>query len=295
MTVDYLVTGAAGQLGRTVLRLAAARGLRALGADVPGTSIPGVTIETVSVDDREQVMRWVHEHRPAAVLHLGAWTDVDGCELDPAKAERINGTGTAYVAEACRRAGSRLVYVSTDFVFDGRALRPIPTDAVPHPISAYGWSKLSGERAVLAGASAGFAVVRTAWVFGPGGKNFPRAILNRALEGKDLEVVSDQVGRPTCTEDLGIAVLDVAASAGSGIFHACNEGECSWYEFARDIVREAGIRGVQVTPMAATKLSRPARRPAYSVLDTSRLTALRGRPLPHYLDALRRYLREELK
>jgi len=286
--VDFLVTGAAGQLGRVTLMLARARGQVALGADVPGTGLP-----EVSVADGAQVLRWVLAHRPRAVLHLGAWTDVDGCELDPQKAEAVNGHGTANVAAACAAAGCRLVYVSTDFVFDGRARAPVPVDAMPGPLSAYGWSKLSGERAVLAAARPGFVVVRTSWVFGPGGKNFPKAILARARKGEGLQVVDDQVGRPTYTADLAAALLDVADAPGaSGIYHCSNEGQCSWYQFACDIVREAGL-AVAVRPIASTQLVRPARRPAYSVLDTSRLTALRGQPLPHYLDALRRYLTEE--
>ncbi|MEZ5965820.1 MAG: dTDP-4-dehydrorhamnose reductase [Planctomycetota bacterium] len=288
--VDYLVTGAAGQLGRITLQLAKKRGKDAAGADVPGAGL-----EQVSVDDRTQVLRWVLKYRPRAVLHLGAWTDVDGCELNPRKAEAVNGHGTANVAAACAAVGCRLVYVSTDFVFDGRATAPLPVDAMPGPLSAYGWSKLSGERAVLAAAQPGFCVVRTSWVFGPGGKNFPRAILNKALKGENLQVVNDQVGRPTYTEDLADAILDVAEAPGaSGVYHCSNEGQCSWYDFARDIVREAGCK-VDVAPISSAQMVRPARRPTYSVLDTSRLAALRGKPLPHYLDAVRRYLKEELK
>lgn len=287
--VDYLVTGAAGQLGRVTLALAAARGCSASGADVPGTGLP-----EVPVDDRRRVFAWILEHRPRAVLHLGAWTDVDGCELDPQRAEACNGLGTANVAAACAAVGCRLVYVSTDFVFDGRARSPMPVDATPGPLSAYGWSKLSGERAVLAAAQPGFCVVRTSWVFGPGGRNFPRAILDRAKKGLALAVVDDQVGRPTFTHDLAAALLDVADAPGAhGIYHCSNEGQCSWYDFACDIVREAGM-SVEVRRIGSAQMTRPARRPAYSVLDTSRLTALRGKPLPHYVDALRRYLKEEV-
>jgi dTDP-4-dehydrorhamnose reductase len=289
--IDYLVTGAAGQLGRVTLALAQRRGKNASGADVPGLGLP-----EVSVDNRAQVLAWVLEHRPRAVLHLGAWTDVDGCELNPTKAEAVNGLGTANVAEACAAAGCKLIYVSTDFVFDGRATAPLPVDAVPGPLSAYGWSKLSGERAVLAARQPGFAVVRTSWVFGPGGKNFPRAILNKALKGEHLSVVDDQVGRPTYTIDLAEALLDVAdAPSASGVFHCSNEGVCSWLDFARVIVREAGLTNIEVRPMSSAQLTRPARRPAYSVLDTSRLAALRGKTLPHYEDAVRRYLKEELQ
>jgi len=286
--IDYLVTGAAGQLGRVTLRLARERGKTALGADVPGTGLP-----EVSVEDGAAVLRWVLAHRPRAVLHLGAWTDVDGCERDPTRAETINGAGTANVAAACAAVGCKLIYVSTDFVFDGRARAPLPVDAPPGPLSAYGWSKLSGERAVLAARQPGFSVVRTSWVFGPGGKNFPRAILDRARKGQPLAVVDDQVGRPTYTVDLAEALLDLAEMPGaSGVWHCANEGQCSWYEFAAEIVRAAGL-GVPLRPIPSAQLNRPARRPAYSVLDTGRLAAARGRTLPHWRDALRRYLEEE--
>jgi dTDP-4-dehydrorhamnose reductase len=184
-----------------------------------------------------------------------------------------------------------MLYVSTDFVFDGSGLVPYPVDSVPKPLSVYGASKRLGEEAVLAHGRSDFYVVRTSWVFGPGGANFPRAILDRARSGQPLKVVTDQVGRPTMTHDLAEALLDVCESkAKGGIYHAANEGQCSWHHFAQDILREAGLGNVVVGTQLAADLKRPAQRPSWSVLDTTELAKLRGKPMPHYVDALRRHL-----
>lgn len=283
---ELLITGAGGQLGQALLRAAAARGGAAVGrghAELP-------------VEDRDRVRTELGQHRPRWVLHCGAWTDVDGCEADPARAERSNALGTAHLAEACLELGIGLVYVSTDFVFDGRRATPYPVDAATAPLSAYGRSKWLGEQAVLRHGRPDFHVVRTSWVFGIGGKNFPRAILARARSGQPLRVVTDQRGRPTFATDLAEALLDLVGSgAPGGIYHAANQGECSWHEFAVAILAAAGLTQVPVGTMTSAELGRPAPRPAYSVLDTQRLDTVRGRPMPHYQDALRRYLQEELR
>ncbi len=283
---ELLITGAGGQLGQALLRAAAARGRTAVGlghAELP-------------VEDRDRVHAVLGAQRPRWVLHCGAWTDVDGCEADPARAERCNGLGTAQLAETCLELGAGLVYVSTDFVFDGQRTTPYPVDAATAPLSAYGRSKWLGEQAVLRHGRPDFHVVRTSWVFGTGGKNFPRAILARARSGQPLRVVTDQRGRPTFAADLAEALLDLVGSgAPGGIYHAANQGECSWHEFAVAILAAAGLAQVPVGTMTSAELGRPAQRPAYSVLDTQRLDTVRGRPMPHYQDALRRYLQEELR
>ncbi len=274
----FLVTGAGGQLGRAILEHA-------------GDDAVGLTHADVALEDADAVRQAIATHRPEAVLHCGAWTDVDGCERDPEKADAVNGHGTSYVAESCRAIGARLVYVSTDFVFDGAGTAPYPVDAPTAPISAYGRSKLLGEQAVLRDAEPGFWVVRTSWVFGPGGRNFPRAILDRARSGQPLRVVDDQVGSPTFTPDLAVALCDLATlDAEPGVYHASNEGVCSWFDFAVELIGAAKLENVQIDRMPSSELDRPAPRPAYSVLDCSRLTAVRGAPLPHYRDAVRRYL-----
>ena len=282
--MKFLVTGALGQLGRVTVEH-----LRSLGHEVVPTDLPELPVEDGAV-----VQAFVESHEPTHVLHCGAWTDVDGCETDPVKAQLVNGHGTGNIAAAAAAAGAALVYVSTDFVFDGRSDRPYRHDDLPSPVSGYGASKLAGERAVLGCRRDDFYVVRTAWVFGPGGRNFPRAILDRALAGQPLRVVDDQVGCPTLSRDLAEALVDLALSgAKGGIYHVTNEGSCSWHEFAQEIVAAAGL-DVEVAAMSSAELGRPAQRPANSVLDTTRLAAVRGRTLPDYHDALRRYLEEEL-
>ena len=289
--VDYLVTGAQGQLGRAVVALLQRR----------GRSCVGVDVQEMPLERRAAIRDVVAANRPRRVLHLGAITNVDGCETDPLAACRVNGLATAWVAEAAAAAGAGMVYVSTDFVFDGSmAGTPIPVDAAPKPLSVYGLSKRLGEEAVLAHERPDFYVVRTSWVFGPGGKNFPRAILDRARSGQPLKVVTDQVGRPTMTLDLAEALVDLAESGASGgVYHAANEGECSWHRFAQDVLAAAGLGSVEVgtqtaadhaAAVVAAGRPAPAARPAWSVLDTTKLAAVRGKPLPHYADALRRHL-----
>jgi dTDP-4-dehydrorhamnose reductase len=278
---DLLVTGAKGQLGRALLRGAEARGL----------SVVGVDLEEMPLDDRAAIHAGVAAARPRFVLHCGAITNVDGCEAEPLTAFRINGLATSWVAEAAAAAGAGLAYVSTDFVFDGEAQgAPYAVDAPVRPLSVYGASKRLGEEAVLAHARRDFYVVRTSWVFGPGGKNFPRAILNRARAGQPLKVVTDQVGRPTMTHDLADALLDLAKlRPEGGVYHAANEGQCSWHQFAADVLRAAGVEA-EVGEQTAADLGLPAPRPAWSVLDTDKLAAVRGERLPHYTDALARHL-----
>lgn len=282
MTCDLLITGAAGQLGRTVLAQAEALGLSAVGVD----------IAEMPLDDRAGIERTVQQHQPKFVMHCGAITNVDGCEAEPLVAYRINGMATAWVAEAAARVDAGMIYISTDFVFDGSlAGTPYPVDAEIGPLSVYGASKRLGEEAVLAHGRDDFYVIRTSWVFGPGGKNFPRAILNRARSGGALKVVTDQVGRPTMTHDLAEAMLDVfRLRPDGGVYHAANEGQCSWHQFAIDTLAAAGMGDIEVGTQTAADLNLPAARPSWSVLDTDKLAAVRGKHLPHYLDALARHV-----
>ena len=282
--MKFLVTGAEGQLGRVTVEDIESRGIEVLSTDIP----------ELPVEDMDLVQAFFREHQPTHVLHCGAMTDVDGCELDPDLANTINGVGTGNVAAAAEQVGAVLLYVSTDFVFDGRSQRPYRHDDPPAPVSAYGASKLAGEQAVLSAQAPGCYVARTSWAFGPGGRNFPAAILERARSGQPLRVVSDQVGCPSMTRDLAVAMVDLVLSGATpGIYHMANEGSCSWHQFACEILEAAGIQA-EVGTMTSSELNRPARRPAYSVLDCSRLAEVRGRTLPSYKDALLRYLEEEL-
>lgn len=281
----FLVTGAQGQLGRATVEEIGSRGIEVLPTDIP----------ELAVEDKEIVQAFFREHRPTHVLHCGAMTDVDGCELDPDRAHTVNGAGTGNVATAAREVDAALLYVSTDFVFDGQGRRPYRPEDPPRPVSIYGQSKLAGEQAVLSDPGPCSYVARTSWVFGPGGKNFPAAILERARSGQPLRVVTDQVGCPSMTRDLAEAMVDLVLSgAEAGIYHMANEGSCSWHQFACEILAAAGIQA-EVGTMTSDELGRPARRPAYSVLDCSRLAEVRGHRLPSYKNALRRYLEEELR
>ena len=278
---DILVTGGTGQLGRAVLAAAAARGLVAV----------GVSSRDLPLGDRAAIFAAMGRAAPRAVVHCAAATNVDACEQDPLGAYRVNALGTAWIAEAAAAAGSELVYVSTDFVFDGAATAPYAFDAPTRPLSAYGASKRLGEEAVLAHGRDGFRVVRTSWVFGPGGRNFPRAILDRARSGQPLAVVTDQIGRPTFTCDLAETLLDVLAlRAPGGVYHCANEGAVSWHGFAVAVLAAAGLGHVPVGEQSAADLKRPAPRPAWSVLDTGSLDALRGKSMPHHVDAIGRWL-----
>lgn len=278
--VRFLVTGSRGQLGHAVCALLESRGVDAV----------GLGSRDLPVHDEKAVAEQFARHRPSHVLHCGAMTNVDGCESEPELAMDINGAGTAHVARACLEHGAALCYVSTDYVFDGRGTRPYRHDDACQPVSAYGRSKLAGEVAVLSHGRPDFYVARTAWVFGPGGQNFPRAILNRARQGGPLKVVDDQRGCPSMTLDLAEAMVDLLQSgADGGVYHLANEGECTWHQFAVELLQAEGL-DLEVGRMSSAELDRPAPRPAYSLLDTSRLQAVRGRPLPHYLDAMRRYL-----
>ncbi len=282
---SILVTGAGGQLGRAVVAAAEARGMK----------VHGRTHKDLAVEDAAACAAAVTETSPNIVVHCAAWTNVDACEEDPDRADEVNAEGTGHLAYEATSAGAVFVYVSTDFVFAGDGDRPYAPDDTPQPLSAYGHSKLRGEEAVLcAPGEAQRFVVRTSWVFGPGGKNFPAAILNKAREGGPLSVVDDQTGSPTYTVDLAEALLDLATTpeAESGVYHASNDGHCTWHEFAVAIVAGAGL-DVEVGTMSSDELDRPAPRPAWSVLDCDKLTAIRGASLPTWEDALDRYLKAE--
>jgi dTDP-4-dehydrorhamnose reductase len=226
--------------------------------------------------------------RPDWVIHLAAYTDVDGCEARPEHAMRVNGEGSGHVAAAAAAAGAAILAMSSDYVFPGDEPTPRREDDPTGPQSAYGRSKLAGEQAIRA-ANPRHAIVRTAWLYGRGGKNFVDTIRERALAGAPLAVVDDQRGTPTWTADLAGALVKLMEKQVTGTFHATNDGACTWYEFAVEICALAGAK-VPVSRISSAELARPAKRPAFSVLDTSRLQQILRRALPHWRDALARYL-----
>lgn len=269
-----LITGATGQLGSVLCRLLSQDTV--IPKDLPGFDL-----------SRSGIEQDILAGRPDVIIHAGAYTDVDGAERDPEKAMVVNAAGTEQVARAAAQLGAKLVYVSTDYVFDGAGRSPYQEEDRPSPISQYGLSKWLGEKAVHA-SGAESLIVRTAWLYGPSGKNFVKSIMRAAQEQPTLRVVDDQRGCPTSAEDLGRALVELARRDVTGILHVTNQGDCTWHEFAQAIVSEMGL-SVPVLPITTAQAGRLAKRPAYSVLSSDRLSSL-GLTLPHWKDALKQFM-----
>ena len=241
------------------------------------------------ITDCRAVVQAIASRGPDVVIHAAAFTAVDDCEQKPDLAFSVNGEGTRNVALACREAGARLLYVSTDYVFDGQKDSPYVETDDPNPINTYGKSKLQGENYVRELVE-DFWIVRVSWLFGPLGKNFVRTILGRAREGQNLRVVDDQVGAPTYTVDASEKIGLILERGAPGIYHVTNQGYCSWFEFAAEILTQAGLRGGPLSPVSSLAMGRPAARPKNSRLANTRLAASGMGLLPPWRDGLRRYL-----
>jgi dTDP-4-dehydrorhamnose reductase len=244
------------------------------------------------VADPAQVAALFQKARPTLVLNCAAYTKVDLAEKEQDQANRCNRDGPGVLADACRRSGATLVHFSTDYVFDGNSTRPWRADDPVNPQSAYGRSKLLGERAIQSNPPPRWLVIRTAWLYGPKGPNFVQTMLNVARAGKPLKVVNDQVGSPTYTMDLAEATLDLLDRGAQGIYHVANAGQTSWFDFSRAIFEEWGINAdLKPTSSAEWKATKPdsATRPAYSVFDLAPLNNVLGRAMRPWRDALRAY------
>jgi dTDP-4-dehydrorhamnose reductase len=287
-----LVTGAAGMLGSQLL-LCAPSGVEAVGTDlVPAPAgNPAVALPGVDLAAPEALAGLFAALEPAGLIHAAAYTAVDQAETEPERAELANARVPGLVAEACARARIPMVHVSTDFVFDGEQRRPYAPGDAPRPLSVYGATKLRGEQRVQAAHPAA-AIVRTQWLYGPRGRHFPGTILALAASRPELRVVDDQHGSPTSTLELAPALWDVLGARAGGLFHAACEGSASWFEFAAATLELCGRR-TPVRPCSTAEFPRPARRPAYSVLDCTRLAELRGRRLLPWRSALRDFLAHE--
>ncbi len=302
-TLRVLVTGAAGQLGHDVINELDRRGHVVIGTDLAesysgaqdgsfATEAPYISLDLTNQKAVNRVMRLV---RPTVVVHCAAWTAVDKAEEPELfdKVMEINGTATRYIAEAAKKTGSKMIYISTDYVFDGQGEEPWQPDCKAYaPLNVYGRSKLAGELAVSETLEKYF-IVRIAWVFGKSGQNFVKTMLRLAETHDSLRVVNDQIGTPTYTLDLARLLADMAETDRYGYYHATNEGGfISWYDFACEIFRQAG-KNVKVTPVTTAEYgASKAARPFNSRLDKSKLTESGFTLLPEWKDALHRYLQE---
>ena len=275
--MKLLVTGAEGQLGRA---------LRAsLGA---GYDVIWTDLDELDVRDLAGLRDVLAQAGPDVVIHLAAMTQVDACEQQPERAYEVNALGSRFLALAAREIDAELLMISTDYVFGGGARRPYLEYDDPDPINSYGRSKMHGERAVMMLTPKHY-VVRTSGLFAPGGANFVTAIERAGRQKPRIEVVADQVCRPTFAAHLADAVAMLAGSGNYGIYHVASAGETSWAEFARAILAEAGLERVTVAEISSDQLNRPARRPAYSVLDTRAFELTFGHALPSWREGLAQY------
>lgn len=229
------------------------------------------------------------------IINCAAYTNVDGCESEPDVAHRVNGDGPGYLAEAAKLSGARLVHISTDYVFDGKASVPYDEETSPSPRSAYGHSKLQGEQEILASGLEKYLIIRTSWLYGPGGKNFVETMLRLASEREEVRVVDDQRGSPTYTADLAQAIFNLIEGDHRGLFHFANAGSCSWYEFSQEIFRQyvasgASVKLLRHQPITTAEYPLPAERPGYSVFCTDKYRLATGAVVPAWEDALQRYL-----
>lgn len=310
--MKVFVTGVAGQLGHDVMNELAKRGYEGIGTDIApeysgaadGTAVVSMPYVSLDITDADAVDRVICEMKPDVVVHCAAWTAVDLAEDEDKKdkVHAINADGTANIAKACKKTGSKMVYISTDYVFDGQGTTPWKPDCKDYkPLNVYGQSKLDGELAVSSTLD-NYFIVRIAWVFGKNGKNFIKTMLNVAKTHSTLKVVNDQIGTPTYTFDLARLLVDMIETDKYGYYHVTNEGSyISWYDFTKEIFRQATLLGrteysednVTVLPVTTAEygLSKAAR-PFNSRLDKSKLVENGFTPLPTWQDAVARYLKE---
>jgi dTDP-4-dehydrorhamnose reductase len=271
----FTLFGASGLLGQELVR------------ELEADELTALSSKDADLRDRARIREAIRGSHPDWTILSAAYTDVDGCESDRERALAVNCEGAVNVALAAREAGSRLMFLSTDYVFDGSKRSPYEISDVRNPASVYGESKACAEERLLE-ILPEVCIARTSWLFGHGGKCFPATILKLASTRPEISVVNDQRGSPTFTRDLASALVQLCRASARGIMHVTNSGYCTWYEFATEIVRASGLL-TRVKPVTTAEFPRPARRPAYSVLSPASLRAYNVR-MPDWQDALRRYL-----
>lgn len=280
--MKVFVTGVKGQLGYDVVKELEKRGLEAIGVD----------IDEMDITDASSVDEVITKANPDAVIHCAAYTAVDAAEDNVDLCRRVNADGPMNIAKVCKKLDIPMVQISTDYVFDGQGTRPWEPDDVCGPLSVYGLTKYEGEQAVISTLDKYF-IVRIAWVFGINGKNFVKTMLSLGQTRDYLTVVNDQFGSPTYTYDLAKLLVDMVQSDKYGIYHATNEGVCTWYEFACEIFKMAGMN-VKVDPVTSDNYPTKAKRPSNSRMSKDKLTENGFERLPRWQDALERYLKELL-
>ena len=301
--MKFFVTGVNGQLGHDVMNELSKRGYEGVGSDIAegyagvadGSAVTTMPYISLDITDREAVLKAIEEIKPDAVVHCAAWTAVDMAEDDDkvALVRKVNADGTQNIADACKAMDCKMLYLSTDYVFDGQGDRPWTPDCQDYkPLNVYGQTKLEGEQAVASTLSKYF-IVRIAWVFGLNGKNFIKTMINVGKTHDEVRVVNDQIGTPTYTFDLARLLIDMLESDKYGYYHATNEGGyISWYDFCVEFYKQYGL-STKVTPVTTSEygLSKAAR-PFNSRLDKSKLVENGFTPLPSWQDAVARYLKE---
>jgi dTDP-4-dehydrorhamnose reductase len=280
--MKVLVTGVKGQLGHDVVKVLEARGI----------SCKGVDIEDFDLTDELAVSQYIRTFAPAAVIHCAAYTAVDRAEDEKDLCYAVNAIGPENIARVCKEIGAKMLHVSTDYVFDGEGDQPFEVDSVKAPKGQYGFTKSVGEDKVMQHLNEYF-IVRTAWAFGINGNNFVKTMIRLGKERDELTVVCDQIGSPTYTKDLAVLLCDMILTDRYGVYHATNEGYCSWYDFACAIMQEAGL-SARVTPVTSEQYVTKAVRPKNSRLSKTSLDQAGFERLPTWQDALKRYIAEIL-
>lgn len=277
--MKVLVTGAKGQLGSDLCKELLTRGIDCVGVD----------IEEMDITNESACKEVIAREKPDAIIHCAAYTAVDRAEDEPDSVRLINAKGTENIVDVAKEMDIKMMYISTDYVFDGKGERPWEPDDARAPLNVYGQTKYEGELAVEELRK--FFIVRISWVFGLHGNNFIKTMLRLGKERGKVSVVDDQVGSPTYTPDLSVLLADLIVTDAYGRYHATNEGFCSWYEFAKEIFLQAGL-DVDVTPVSSDQFPVKARRPENSRMDKSKLDAIKIKRMPSWQDALKRYLLE---
>lgn len=278
--MKILVTGVKGQLGYDVIRVLEQTNIEHIGVD----------IEDFDITDKQETYKYIKDYNPTAIIHCSAYTSVDKAEDEVEKCMNINVNGTRNIASVCKKIGAKMLYISTDYIFEGIGDNFYEVDDMPGPTSIYGRSKLDGEN-VIKELLDNYFIIRISWAFGINGNNFVKSMLRLGKDHNEIKVVDDQVGSPTYTKDLAGLLCEIIKTEKYGIYHATNEGICTWAEFATEIFKEVGY-STKVSSISSEEFGAKAIRPKNSRLSKEVLINSGFKTLPHWKDALKRYLKE---